>query len=55
MGKQVKNAYVENRFCYYGFFRRRNSSLGYQRQTKLLRKSIGPFSLRSPLAKAVTI
>ena len=39
-GKQVKNAYVENRFCITVFFRRRNSSLGFQRQTKLLRKSV---------------
>ena len=42
-GKQVKNVYVENRFCTTAFFKKRNSSLGLQRQTKPLRKSINPF------------
>jgi hypothetical protein len=37
-GKQVKNVYVENRFCTTAFFKKRNSSLGLQRQTKLRRK-----------------
>jgi hypothetical protein len=45
-GKQVKKTH-EKSFLHYGFFRRRNSSLGYQRQTKLRRNlsALSPFDL----------
>jgi hypothetical protein len=40
----VKNVYVENRFCTTAFFKKRNSSLGLQRQTKLRRKFFSSIS-----------